>query len=95
MRPLNSLFSSLWAIVSPWLSEGMRKRIVIVDAEKTKDAVLQLAPPASLPRIYGGTCDTLPEDVKAAIGIDGNEARLRGMYDGASSLVAAVSSPPS
>ena len=72
----------LWAIVSPWLSESVRRRVTTVDAEHTRELVSKLAPASSLPQAYGGTCEELPAEVAATLGIEGHLTRLRGIYDG-------------
>lgn len=62
----------------------MRQRVTTVDQEHTRDVVSKLAPPSALPKVYGGACDALPADVKAALGFDGVlalNAALRGIYD--------------
>ena len=61
-------------------------RVATVDAEHTAEAISRIAPRAALPRSYGGTCDALPADVRAALGIDGSLAQLRGIYDGGAGL---------
>lgn len=79
------MFGGAWQ-VSPWLSASVRQRVTTVDEEHTSDIVTKLAPTSALPKKYGGTCDALPADVKAALGLDGVlslNAALRGIYDDA------------
>ena len=76
-----SLFAFLWSIVSPALSQSVRKRVQTVDASETASVVAKLGPPSSLPKTLGGTCEVMPDDVKDALGVDEHYARLRGFYD--------------
>ena len=75
------LFVHLWAIVSPWLSPAVRKRVTTVEPGMTLVAVSKLVPPSSLPKLYGGTCEEVPSEVRHALGLDETTARLRGIYD--------------
>ena len=76
-----SLFSFLWGIVSPGLSDNMRQRVQTVTEDETHAALARLAPADALPRTLGGECDELPADVRDALGLDAAAARLRGFYD--------------
>jgi len=64
------LFVHLYSVISPWLSEGLRKRMTTADIEQTRDVLAKLAPPSSLPGPYGGTCKTMPADVRQLLGLD-------------------------
>jgi hypothetical protein len=74
------LFVHLWAVVSPWLSPGVRERVSTADAEHTPDALKRIAPPHALPCAYGGTCAAPPDDVCAALGVEACAMRAAG-YD--------------
>ena len=74
-----ALFVHLWAIVSPWISEGVRMRVQTADPEHTPAALAKLAPPSSLPQLYGGTCDELPNEVRARLGYE--RSSIRGIYE--------------
>ena len=76
-----ALFVHLWSIVSPWLSAPVRLRVSTVDAEHTPATIARVAALDDLPRIYGGSCDRMPHDVQAALGLDAKTAKVRAIYD--------------
>ena len=43
--------------MAPWLSPTVRQRVTTVSQEHTRSVLSQLAPYASLPKVYGGTCE--------------------------------------
>ena len=43
--------------MAPWLSPTVRQRVTTVSQEHTRSVVSQLTPYASLPKVYGGTCE--------------------------------------
>lgn len=75
-----SLFVHLWGIISPWLSPSVRQRVSTVDPKGVSDILARLVPPSNLPRIFGGQCAEVPEDVRRALGLDARTCRLRGLY---------------
>ena len=82
------LFVHLWRVLSAWLSPAMRRLVAICDAERTPPAIAKLAPPASLPRVYGGECAPMPPDVRVALGLDGLSARQLASLFGPGKLAA-------
>mmetsp|Transcript_23627 Transcript_23627/g.65280 ORF Transcript_23627/g.65280 Transcript_23627/m.65280 type:complete len:101 (-) Transcript_23627:373-675(-) len=52
-----------WRVVRPFISTTMQERVNIVDNKRSASyttALAALAPPESIPSVYGGECRTIP-----------------------------------
>ena len=71
------LYTRLYSILSPWLSDELRASVVVSSPEDTPSALRAWAPKGNMPVVYGGSHLHIPDDLADKLGLSSIDADTR------------------